>query len=99
MAKALKSRFRAGQQYDFTDWFTGGISRRKILSVEDGKVIYELECKEPDGVFIKTETSEIKTDTNGDEYLFIYEYEGNEARIYAYKEEVEYNAGIRRYNH
>jgi len=99
MAKALKSRFRAGQVYDFMDWFTGGISRRKILSVNDNKVVYQLEQRELDGSFIKEETSEIKTDTNGEEYLFIYEYEGNEARIYAQKEEVEYNVGVRRYNY
>lgn len=81
-------KFKVGQHYDFTDWFTGGTSDREVDKISDGKVTFKIERWELDGHHFTTETYDIDTDENGNESVLIYEYHGEEARIYA-KHEVE----------
>lgn len=76
-------KFKVGQHYDFTDWFTGGISDREVTEISDGKVTFKIERWELDGHHFTTETYDIDTDKNGNESVLLYRYLDEEARIYA----------------
>lgn len=76
-------KFKVGQHYDFTDWFTGGTSDREVKEIKNGKVTFKIERWELDGHHFTTETYDIDTDENGNESVLIYEYHGAEARIHA----------------
>lgn len=78
-----KRKFAEGQSYDFTDWFTGGISRRTVLSVGKNRVWLGVTYRELDGEHKDFEEKQILKDEKGNEYVLLYIYQDNEARIYA----------------
>lgn len=79
----MADKFKVGQHYDFTDWFTGGTSDRVVDKISDGKVTFKIERWELDGHHFTTETYDIDTDENGNESVLLYTYHDEEARIYA----------------
>jgi hypothetical protein len=80
-------RFEIGQHYMWTDWFTGGQSYYVVAGRTNGRLALVEYRRELDGEYKGTENFKILTDENGNEYLHMCEYRGEEGRLYA--EEVE----------
>ena len=75
--------FTVGQKYEWTSWFTGGVSYLTVKEIKNGKLTFAEYRMEIDGEYTKEETFEILTDENGDEYIKMCEYRGEEGRLYA----------------
>lgn len=76
-------KFDVGQNYTFVDWFTGGRSFYTVKEKTESTVTFDCIAHEADGTHKSVESYEIFTDNEGNENIFIYEYHGHEARIYA----------------
>lgn len=76
-------RFEVGQQYEWVDWFTGGVSEYTVIERTSGRLVFGEYRHEIDGDYKMTEAFKILTDENGDEYLKMCEYKGEEGRLYA----------------
>lgn len=75
--------FQEGNIYSFTDWFTGGQAKYRVAKRANGKIEFGVEDYEIDGIHNRTEEFDILATVNGNEYVTVYEYHGEEARIYA----------------
>ncbi len=75
--------FRKGGLYSFIDWFTGGHSIFEVASIGNGKIKFNIKGHEPDGFHERSEEFDLEVTVNGDQYVTVYEYHGEEARIYA----------------
>jgi hypothetical protein len=75
--------FKLLQTYKVTDWFTGGTQTYKVTSVNERQVTFKVISNELDGISDRTETYDILKDKNGFNYVTLYEYKGEENRIYA----------------
>lgn len=75
--------FKVGQEYEWVSWFTGGIGYYTVKEIKDGKLTFAEYRQEVDGEYSKEETFDILTDDNGDEYIKMCEYRGEEGRLYA----------------
>ena len=76
-------KFEVGQHYVWTDWFTGGQSYYTVMERTPGRLVMAEYRREIDGEYELTENFKILTDDNGDEYLHMCEYRGEEGRLYA----------------
>ena len=78
-----KGRFVIGQYYEFTDWFTGEILGRLVTSVGINHVWFTVFNKTNPDEPKSYEDRDILLDDNDNEYVLLYIYQDNEARIYA----------------
>lgn len=76
-------RFEIGQHYMWTSWFTGGQSYYVVVGRSGDRLVMSEYRREIDGEYEKTENFKILTDENGNEYLKMCEYRGEEGRLYA----------------
>lgn len=77
--------FAVGKSYENICWFSGGVSRYKVVSRTEKTVTFVRESHELDGDHITEETYDIKVDENGNKYVLFYSYHGVENRMYAGK--------------
>ena len=75
--------FKVGQEYEWIGWFTGGVGCYTVKKIKDRKLTFAEYRQEIDGEYSKEETFDILTDDNGDEYIKMCEYRGEEGRLYA----------------
>ena len=76
-------KFEVGQKYTFVDWFSGGRSFYTVKERTESTISLDRVAYEADGIHESVEDFDISTDEEGNESIFIYEYHGHEARIYA----------------
>jgi hypothetical protein len=76
-------KFKVGQTYTNTCWFTGGQHTYTVKSRTENKVTFDSTYAELDGIHHNTETFDIHTDKHGNEYVVLYEYHEAENRIWA----------------
>lgn len=76
-------KFEVGQQYEWVGWFTGGRSFYTVTERTPDRLVFSEYRFEIDGEYKLTESFKILTDENGDEYLKMCEYQGEEGRLYA----------------
>ena len=76
-------QFQIGQHYMWTCWFSGGQSFYKVKDRTEDRVLFAEYRREADGDYELTTEYEIRTDKNGDEYIKMCEYHGEEGRLYA----------------
>ena len=81
--KEVEKKFAVGQAYEWTSWFTGGVSYLTVKEIKDGKLTFAEYRMEVDGEYTMEETFEILTDENGNEYVKMCEYRCEEGRLYA----------------
>lgn len=81
--KSMPKVFAVGQKYEWTSWFTGGVSYLTVKEIKNSKVTFSEYRMEIDGEYSKEETFDILTDDNGNEYVKMCEYRGEEGRLYA----------------
>lgn len=79
--------FEVGQHYMWTDWFSGGQNFYTVTDRKGDTVVFSEYRVELDGEYKLKENFEVLRDENGDEYIKMCEYRGEEGRLYA--EEVE----------
>jgi len=75
--------FKIDDTYEFTDWFTGGVATLIVVARTDDTVTYLERRREIDGEYEHKRCKKIVKDAVGDEYFVMYEYGGDEARVYA----------------
>ena len=77
----IMKKFVEGQIYDFADWFSKEIYRYTVVSVGNETVWFDVQLKgSTDKVMVE---KVIYKDDRDDEYVLLYIYQDNEARIYA----------------
>lgn len=77
-------RFEIGNKYNSICWFTGGISEYTVANRTDSTVTLKPFRIELDGNHdCESETYDLHTDENGNEYIVLYSYHGHENRICA----------------
>ena len=76
-------KFSIGQEYTYSDWFTGGEQRIRVASREGKKITFDVISVEADGTHKSAEEYQIDIDGYGNESVLIYEYKGHENRIKA----------------
>lgn len=76
--------FEVGQKYQFVDWFTNDDSVFEVVARCGDFVTLIEHVSDPKGDYDYKRIKKIQTSSNGDEYVVIYEYGCDEARIYAY---------------
>ena len=79
----IPKRFAVGQEYMWTDWFTGGQSWYTVKEITNNKVVFSEYRREIDGEYEMEEKYDICTDESGNEYLVMCCYRGEEGRLYA----------------
>ena len=74
--------FRIGNEYSFTDWFTGGQAVYEVVKNDGNMVVFRVKSHEIDGVHVRTERYPINHNTET-EYVVLYKYKGHKAIITA----------------
>ncbi len=77
-------KFIVGNTYRYTDWFTAGKISMMCQSISENRKQIEFKVAdwEIDGLHYRTEKFELLSD-NGNEYVLIYSYKGEENRMRA----------------
>lgn len=77
-------KFIVGDTYSYTDWFTGGQIAMMCQSISEdrNRIVFKVCDWEVDGLHYRTENFELLND-NGNEYVLIYSYKGEENRLRA----------------
>lgn len=88
-AKETKCVFEIGDEYDWVDWFTGGVSYYTVKDINGNKLTFSEYRREIDGEYEKEETFEIQTDDDGNQYIKMCEYYGEVGKLYANAKEIE----------
>lgn len=83
MTSTNGNKFKVGQKYIWTSWFTGGTMYYTVSSRTENYITLSCINEEVDGTHKRTETYEIETDENGNERILIVEYKGEKGYIYA----------------
>ena len=77
-------RFKVGEEYESVCWFSGGIGYYTVKAKDDESVTFSIGRHELDGDHdCKDETYKLKYDDDGNEYITLYEYHGEENNIRA----------------
>lgn len=75
--------FKIGQEYEWVNWFTGGVSYLTVKKIKNSKLTFSEYRREIDGEYEKEELFNIAKDENGDEYIVMCEYRGEIGKLYA----------------
>ena len=76
-------KFKVGQKYEWTDWFTGGSFFYTVEKIEGDKITLSYVNYEIDGTFTSNKNFTIITDGNGNERVLMCEYHGHKGYINA----------------
>lgn len=76
-------KFKVGQKYEWTDWFTGGSLFYTVEKIEGDEITLSYVDYEIDGTFTNNVTYKITTDDNGNESILKCEYHGHKGYINA----------------
>ena len=75
--------FKVGMSIDSTDIFTGGSHHSVITERKGNRLKCEAQYFEPDGVHKVKEEYEVFKDDNGNEYIILWEYKGEQGILRA----------------
>lgn len=81
--KSMPKVFAVGQRYEWTSWFTGGVSYLTVKEIKNSKLTFSEYRMEIDGEYEIEESFDIAKDENGDEYIVMCEYRGEISKLYA----------------
>ena len=76
-------KFKVGQGYVWTDWFSGGRTHYTVSSREGNKLVLSCIACELDGVHERTETFDILMDEEGNERVLMCEYRDHRGFLFA----------------
>lgn len=78
-----RKKFAKNQSYRSTCWFTGGVQSFLVVDRDDTSVLFNVSHMESDGLYQTEERFDVRKDSDGNEYVVLYVYEGHENVICA----------------